>query len=88
MRIAPTPVALLTALAVWTELHPRLWYLVFVAVLFGFFAFLWVTGALGVPGLGHHQLWVGGLLGVSAMALFLVRRYPDIVRHADDVWKE
>lgn len=77
----------LAALAAWTELHPRLWYLVFVAVLFGFFAFLWVSGAFGVPGLGQHHLWIGGLLGVGAMVGFLLWRHPYIVQHAGDVWE-
>jgi hypothetical protein len=77
----------LAGLAAWTELHPRLWYLVFVLVLFSYAAFLYATGAFGVPGLGRHQLWIGALFGVAAMAVFLVRRHPGIVEHAEDVWE-
>lgn len=75
-------------LAAVTEAYPMVWYLAFIAVSFAFFAFLWVTGAFGVPGLGHNHLWVGALVGGGTMLGFLLRRHPGIAKHLDDVYQD
>lgn len=78
---------LLSFLVAFVEAHPRIWYLVFVAVAFVFASGLYVVGAFGVPGLGRHQLWVGALVGACALGLVLWRRHPGLVRHLDDVYE-
>jgi hypothetical protein len=75
-------------LAAVTEAYPMVWYLAFVAVSFAFFAFLWVTGAFAVPGLGHNHLWVGALVGGGVMLGYLLRRHPGIAKHLDDVYQD
>lgn len=72
-----------TVLARITEDFPKLWYVMVVGVTVLFCAGVWVLGRTEIPGLGHHHLWAGALLGSAAMLIYLSWRHPSIAHHLD-----
>jgi hypothetical protein len=65
------------------DAHPRLLPLIFGGFVAVFTSVLYVLGALSVPGLPPHHLWVATLLGSAAAAGYLALRHPQLARHVE-----
>jgi hypothetical protein len=78
---------MLAVLASWlismADVHPRLAATIFAVSAFVFINVMYLAGALSVPGLPPHHLWVGTLLGSAAAGAWLLRRHPWLTRHIE-----
>ncbi len=65
-----------------TRVYPAFWYLAVIGPTVTLVLFVSSAGVWGVPGLGVHHLWVGALLGGTAVTGYFAWRHPGWIRPA------